>query len=69
MKVHWALSAEQDRIDIFEFVAQDSPQSAIALDSLFSEAADLLRIQPKIGRVGEVAGTRELITHESYRGV
>lgn len=37
------------------------------MDELFSDAADRLATSPRIGAIGRVAGTRELIPHESYR--
>jgi hypothetical protein len=37
------------------------------MDELFSEAAARLAEHPKLGRAGRIAGTRELIPHESYR--
>ena len=37
------------------------------MDELFSNAAARLADHPKLGRPGKIAGTRELIPHESYR--
>ncbi len=37
------------------------------MDALFSDAAAHLEQHPKLGRPGAVAGTHELIPHESYR--
>ena len=37
------------------------------MDELFSEAAARLAEHPKLGKQGEIPGTRELIPHESYR--
>lgn len=37
------------------------------MDERFSDVAFRLERHPKIGRPGKVAGTRELIPHESYR--
>jgi toxin ParE1/3/4 len=69
MRVMWALSAEQDRIDIADFIAQDNPLAAIGVDELFAAAAMRLGEHPHIGRLGQIAGTRELVAHESYRMV
>ena len=69
MKVFWAESAEQDRVDIFEFIARDSPKAAEQMDRLFAAAAEGLEEHPRMGRPGQVPGTRELIPHESYRMV
>ena len=59
--------AEQDRLDIREFISNDNPQAALRMDILFSEAVTRLAEHPRMGRRGEVPGTRELIPHESYK--
>lgn len=67
MKVLWTLSAEQDRADIVELIANDNPLAAIRMDELFSAAVGRLAEHPLLGRTGQIPGTRELIPHESYR--
>jgi len=67
MKVYWASSAEQDRADIVEYIAQDNPSAAIQMDELFGKAARLLSENPTIGRMGQVSGTREIFPHANYR--
>jgi toxin ParE1/3/4 len=67
MRVLWTLSAEQDRADIIDFIAQDNPLAAIRIDELFGTAVGQLAEYPKMGRAGQIPGTRELIPHESYR--
>lgn len=67
MRVLWTVSAEQDRADIVEFIAQDNPLAAIRMDELFGAAVGRLAEHPLMGRPGQIAGTRELIPHESYR--
>lgn len=67
MKVVWTLEAEQDRLDIWNYITSENPAAAIRLDTLFSEAAGQLSTHPRMGKAGEVPGTRELIPHESYR--
>lgn len=67
MHVVWTPEALQDRNDIWSFIAADNPGAASRLDALFSDAASRLATHPKLGRVGRVSGTRELVLHESYR--
>lgn len=67
MKVVWTPEAEHDRADIWDYIAADNPGAAVHMDGLFSEAAARLAAHPKLGKVGEIPGTRELIAHESYR--
>ena len=67
MKVIWTPQAEQDRDDIWEYIASENPVAAARIDGLFSEAAATLLIHPKVGKPGLIEGTRELTPHESYR--
>lgn len=66
MIVIWTPEAEQDRTDIWDYIAADNSVAAVQMDELFSEAAALLADHPKMGKVGRVAGSRELILHEHY---
>jgi addiction module RelE/StbE family toxin len=65
--VIWTREAEQDRTDIWDFIATDSAIAAAKMDELFSTAAERLTDYPQLGKPGEISGTRELIPHENYR--
>lgn len=67
MKVIWTPESLRDRLDIWEYIAADNPLAAVHMDELFSAAAPTLADFPQKGRLGTVAGTRELIPHENYR--
>jgi len=67
VKVIWTPEAQQDRADVWDYVAADSPHAAARMDELFSAAAAGLAEHPRLGRPGEIPDTRELIPHESYR--
>ena len=67
MNVIWSPLALLDRADIWDHIASDNPRAAVRIDELFSDAAARLSNHPKLGKPGKVAGTRELIPHESYR--
>lgn len=67
MTVVWTPEAEQDRADIWDYIAADNPGAAVRMDGLFSAAAARLATHPKMGRTGKIPGTRELVPHESYR--
>ncbi len=67
MRIVWTPQAQQDRADIWDFIATDNPNAAAWLDQLFSTAAESLSDFPMRGRSGQISGTRELIPHESYR--
>jgi addiction module RelE/StbE family toxin len=65
--VVWTPEAEHDRTSIWDYIAADDPGAAVRMDELFSDAAARLAVYPMIGKAGKIAGTRELIPHESYR--
>ena len=52
---------------MWDYISEDSQSAAARMDALFSDAASRLVDYPKIGKLGEIAGTRELIVHENYR--
>lgn len=66
MRVVWTRSAEQDRADVIDFIAQDNPLAAVRIDELFADRVGRLADHPSMGRPGRVPGTRELVAHESY---
>jgi toxin ParE1/3/4 len=67
MRVVWTPEAEQDRDEVWEYIATDSMAAAARMDELFSDAAARLVDFPELGRPGKIVGTRELIPHENYR--
>ena len=52
MKLIWTPQAEQDRDEIWEYIASENPVAAARIDGLFSEATLTLLIHPKIGKPG-----------------
>lgn len=69
MRVVWTVEAHQDRVDIWDAIAQDTPPAASRIDESFSDAAARRAEYPKLGRPGTASGTRDLKPHESYRRV
>jgi toxin ParE1/3/4 len=67
MRVVWSPEAEQDRDEVWDYIAADSAAAAARMDELFSDAAAQLVDFPELGRPGKIAGTRELTPHENYR--
>ena len=59
MKLFWTPHAQADRFAISEFIAQDNPEAAAALDERFMAAAAHLIDFPKLGHPGAKKGTRE----------
>lgn len=66
MRLVWTRTAAADRKGIREYIAQENPAAALALDELFSEKAGRLTDHPNLGRGGRVSGTRELVVHHNY---
>lgn len=66
MRLVWTRPAADDRKEIREYIAQENPAAALALDELFSEKAGRLTDHPNLGRWGRVSGTRELVAHHNY---
>ncbi len=60
-------AANQDRVDIVDFIATDNPLVAIKIDKLLGDSSAQLAHCPMLGRTGDIPGTRELIPHASYR--
>ena len=67
MKVVWTPEAQQDRADVWDYIADNNVRAAARVDELFSDAAARLAEHPNLGRPGKIPGTRELIPHENYR--
>lgn len=66
MRLFWTPTAITDRTHIYDYIEEDNPMAALALDVMFSEKAARLMDYPKLGRKGRVKGTRELIVHARY---
>ena len=50
-----------DREAIFDYIEADSPRAAVVVDDRIEAQVELLVQTPEIGRVGRIAGTRELL--------
>jgi len=69
VKILSTADAEQDRNEIFDYIADDNPSAAVRMDTRFAEAVRRLGNHPYMDRIGKIPGTRELIPHENYRVV
>jgi plasmid stabilization system protein ParE len=61
VRVIWTPEAEQDRDDIWNYIAADNLVAATLTDKLFSDAAARLVTYPMLGQIGKIPGTRELV--------
>jgi len=67
MRIIWTREAAQDRADIWDYLYAINPKAAIDMDNRCSDAISRLAQHPDSGPAGIIAGTRELIPHQSYR--
>ena len=67
MRVVWTTAAKRDRTEILDYIAADNRSAAARMNRIFREAAASLAEYPRMGKEGEVPGTREILPHPSYR--
>jgi len=61
MRIEWSAFAQADRDAIFDYIEADSPRSAVSVDDRIRVQVEALAKFPESGRLGRVAGTRELV--------
>ena len=61
MRVRWTDPAQTDFLEILGYIARDNPAAAQRVGRRLLSAIDALAAQPRVGRPGRVAGTRELV--------
>ena len=61
MKLTWSALALSDRDAIFTYIEADNPSAAVMVDERIVAAVRRLIDFPGSGRVGRIAGTRELV--------
>jgi toxin ParE1/3/4 len=62
MRIEWSTLADADLKHIYAYISEESPKAAVAVLSAIRRAVrGQLATSPMSGRVGRVAGTRELV--------
>ena len=61
MIIEWSVLVVEDRAGIFDYIEQDNPMAAIAVDERIMEQTARLARFPESGRPGRVDTTRELV--------
>ena len=61
MSIRWLSQAQRNRLEQLDYVAQDKPLAAIGQDEQIERQINMLLAHPKMGRLGRVTGTRELV--------
>lgn len=62
----WTESADSDLQSIVAYIAQDSLEQAFKVEDVLLANAQLLSAMPMLGKIGRVAGTRELVALPNY---
>ncbi len=65
MQIVWSPRAIGHLVALREYIGKDSDQNAARVAERILEAVELLRSQPRIGRPGRIAGTRELVVPDT----
>ena len=60
-ELKWSELASADLMAIADYISDDNPDAALSVVNQIAEKATNLQHFPKLGRVGRVNGTRELI--------
>ena len=63
MRVRWTEPAAQALVSIQDYIAKENPRAAWEIAQRIKFAVRQLEEHPKIGRVGRVPGTYELVIH------
>jgi addiction module RelE/StbE family toxin len=66
LKIAWKRAAQEDRLRIFDYLAERNPTAALDIDELFSLKVTQLSEHPKLHRAGRIKGTREAVVHHNY---
>ena len=61
MRVVWTESAISDLISIRDYIERDNPEAAERVALSILNSVEMLEANPKVGRLGRVTGTRELV--------
>ena len=58
--MEWRLHALADLAEIHEWISREQPAAAASVAEPIIGAAELLRVYPRLGRLGRAPSTREL---------
>ncbi|MDB5782202.1 type II toxin-antitoxin system RelE/ParE family toxin [Caballeronia mineralivorans] len=66
MIVEWREMAREERIGLFDYIAEDNPSAALELDDKIARQTDALPEHPELYKPGRVRGTREMVLTSNY---
>jgi toxin ParE1/3/4 len=65
MTIVWSRRAIRHLVNLRNYIARDSPDSAEEVAARIVEAVERLALYPNLGRPGHIAGTRELVVPDT----
>lgn len=65
-ELEWLELARADLLGIIDYISDDNPDAAQRIKDDIEMKAEKLSVFPKIGRLGRVEGTRELVAWANY---
>lgn len=65
MILKWTEAAKKDIDSLIDYIAQDNLLAAIGVGDEIERQVNLLAEHPKLGRIGRVKGTRELVINRT----
>ncbi|MEL6426918.1 MAG: type II toxin-antitoxin system RelE/ParE family toxin, partial [Pseudomonadota bacterium] len=64
--LEWKAAAIADLLAIIDYISDDNPDAAQALNDQIEQKASRLTDHPQMYRTGRVAGTREMVVRPNY---
>ena len=64
--LEWRATAAADLMAIVDYISDDNPDAAQALKEDIEAKVSRLRENPRLHRIGRVAGTREMVVRSNY---
>lgn len=65
LRVRWLPRAKAKRFRQLGYISEENADAAMRIDEQLDRQGDLLEVHPKMGRIGRVEGTRELVIARS----
>lgn len=66
IRLVWRPQACEDRAAIMDYIAEDNPTAALALDEDIEAKTNTLVDHPKLYKQGRMKGTREIVIRPNY---
>ena len=65
MRLVWTAPALRELEAIGDYIARDNPQASTRIVTRILDRVDMLADHPETGRIGRIAGTRELVVTDT----